>query len=188
MFDNEFGPEEVKADNQDEELIFHYSRKRRLETAPESVQDAYNGNFQLNKGFKVLFKNKTNRFLLITLVTLTAFALIYGKVSSGQNKAQLSDYNIELSAFAFEENIYASAKISEAQKKQASQREPVSADILFEFYDVNGQLFEKAPYSILLDSSEKTQGHKTKDFEVTEVRMTVSIKEGTKTVRADVKR
>ena len=89
MFDNE-----TRSDNEEENIVFHYSHENRIKNAPKIVQDYYNGNFKLNKGIKVLFKNAPNRVLLISLVVMTAFALIYSRLSSNQNKAQLADYKM----------------------------------------------------------------------------------------------
>lgn len=188
MFQNEFGSGETKSNNPEENIAFHYSRQHRLESAPQEVRDAYNGNFTLNKGIKVLFTNKSNRFLLISLVILTAFAFFYGKISSGTSKSNLGPYNLELSAFAFEENIYASLKINENQKKQASEREPVTLNISFAFYDVNNQLFESADYAVLIDKEEKIQGHKITDYDIKEVAVTISNGSATKTLKSQIKR
>lgn len=180
--------DEFKSDKPEENVVFHYSREHRLESAPENVRNAYNGKFTLNKGFRVLFANKTNRFLLITLVVLTAFAFFYGKLISGSNKATLGNYNLELAAFSFEENIYSNIKISEKQKKQAVEREPVTVNALFEFFDVNNQLFDKAEYTILLDAPEKTQGHRIRDYDISEVKVNITILGETKILSSPVKR
>lgn len=188
MFGTESGPDEFKSDKPEENVVFHYSREHRLESAPQNVRDAYNGNFTLNKGFRVLFKNRTNRFLLITLVVLTAFAFFYGKIITGSNKGTIGNYNLELTAFSFEDSIYSNIKISEKNKKQAEEREPVSVKALFEFYDLNDQLFDKAEYSILVDAPEKTQGHRITDYDISEVKVSVTILGETKVLTSPVKR
>lgn len=85
-------------------LHFFYSREERLKKAPRIVQDVYNGNFKLNKGFRALFANKVNRFMLITIVI--GFAFIFGRpFFSSYNFSESNETN-RLEAFAFESSVF----------------------------------------------------------------------------------
>lgn len=183
MFDNE-----IRSENPEENIQFHYSREHRLENAPQNVRDYYNGNFELQKGFKVLFKNKTNRFLLIALVVMTAFALIYTKMSGMQNRNSLGDYKLELSSFAFEDRVYTTLKISDSSKKELSEKDPVVLDFSFSAMDVNNQMAETFSDSRLIESKEDKIQWLITDFDIVAVKVTVSDENKNVDLETDVKR
>ncbi len=183
MFDNEF-----KSEKPEENVIFHYSREHRLESAPQNVRDLYNGNFELQRGFKVLFKNKTNRFLLITLVVLTAFAMIYTKIEGTRNKSDLGDFKLELSSFSFEDKIYSTMKISDTSKKEVSERNPCILDYTFSAIDVNNQVAESFSDSRLIDFKEDKVQWVITDFDIISIKTEVTDGKKTVLLETDVKR
>lgn len=183
MFDNE-----TKSDNAEENLVFHYSHEHRIKNAPKEVQDYYNGNFELNKGIKVLFKNKSNRVILIALVIMTVFALIYSRIQSGRNRGSLGNYKLELTSFAFEEKIYTSLKITEDSKKKSVEKEPVMLSVNASFFDVNNQLAESRENTELLDQTEEKLQWLITDYDITSVEVKVSDGKETLQLEADVKR
>lgn len=183
MFDNE-----TKSDSEEENLVFHYSREHRLKNAPKEIQDYYNGNFELNKGVKVLFKNKSNRVILIALVVMTVFALIYSRIQSGQNRGTLGNYKFELSSFSFEEKIYTSLKITENEKKKTEEKDPVNISATAFFYDVNNQVAEVKESSELLDLPEEKLQWLVTDYDITSVSVKVSDGKETLQLQTDVKR
>lgn len=169
MFDNE-----SKSDREEENVVFHYSHDHRIKNAPKVVQDYYNGNFELNKGLKVLVKNKSNRFILIALVIMTVFALIYSRINSSRNKGELDGFKLELTSFAFEEKIYTTLKIEESQKKKTEEREPVVLNIVFKSFDVNNQVFDVQEKSVLMEKNLERLQTLVTDFDITNIEASVS--------------
>ena len=89
---------------------YYYNREERIAHAPKIVQDYYNGGMRPQKGFKVLFKNKSNRFILLTLVFFIAFTWIYNGLNNTRNSATVGSFIFELQAFEFEEEIFVKLK------------------------------------------------------------------------------
>ena len=183
MFDNE-----TRSDNEEENLVFHYSHEHRIKNAPKEVQDYYNGNFELNKGIKVLYKNKSNRVILIALVIMTVFALIYSRIQGGRNRGSLGNYKFELTSFSFEEKIYTSLKMTEDTKKKAAEKNPVMLSVKASFFDVNNQLAECRENTELLDENEEKLQWLITDYDITSVSVKVSDGKEILQLEADVKR
>ena len=130
--------EESKSDDEfkhpDEQMVFHYNREERLKHAPEIVQDYYSGKFHPYKGglFKSLVSTKANRLLFVTIIF--AFGIIYFVNYFGPQKsaASLAGIEVHLSAFSYDDSIYASLRLSDAPKKKRNLFEegvPVTATI-----------------------------------------------------------
>lgn len=130
--------EETKSEDEfnhpDEQMVFHYSREERLRHAPEIVQDYYSGKFHPYKGglLKSLVNTRANRLLFVTIVF--AFGIIYFVNFFGPQKSagSLAGVDVHLSAFSYEDSIYASVKLSEASRKKKPDFEeglPVTATI-----------------------------------------------------------
>lgn len=183
MFNNE-----SRSDNEEENVVFHYSHEHRIKNAPKEVQDYYNGNFELNKGIKVLFKNKSNRFLLIALVIMTVFALIYSRINSSRYKGTVSGYNAELEGISFQDKVFAVLKFSEIEKKKNSERQPVIMECEFRFYDVNNQLAEVKKESRLMEKSEIKIETSVSDYDFVEVEVDISAGNEKKTLGTRIKR
>ena len=183
----DFNCEEFKPDN-DESLKFFYNREARLKKAPQNVQDYYNGNFELQKGFKVLFKNKTNKFLLLTLCVLTAFVFFFSRINTGKNKGSLDNLKLELTAFSYEDEIFSSVKISEIKKNENSERNPIVVNLSFDFINTYGQIFDQKEFSLLMDNTEKTQSCKITDFDITEITLTAYTEKDSIMLRTPVKK
>lgn len=180
---------EMRSDKEEENVVFRYSRENRLKNAPESVRSVYNGNFQVQKGFKVLFKNKTNRFLLIALVLMTAFAMIYSKAYGAGYKGTVGDCRAELTAFSFEEKVYMTVKLTEKNGKPASEKELVFADIVIRAYDVNNQLaYEEKVDPVLLEKSENKIQRTITDFDIASCQSEITVKEEKIVLFTDIKR
>ncbi|MCR4821960.1 MAG: hypothetical protein K5873_03695 [Treponema sp.] len=106
--------------SEEEQMVFHYSREERLKHAPEIVRDYYSGKFAPYKGglLKSLVNTRGNRLLLVTIVF--AFGIIWFVNYFGPQKssAVLAGVDVHLSAFSYDDAVYASLKIEEAPKKK----------------------------------------------------------------------
>lgn len=186
MFNNEFG-NETRYENE-ESQVFRYSREKRLKNAPDSVKDYYNGNFKIQKGFRVLLSNKANRVMLIALVVMTVFALIYSRMYSSGYKGSAAGFDAELSSFSFEEKIYTSLKITEKKSVSAENKEPVKAEVLVRLYDVNKQVTQEESQTILMEHGEERFQVTATDFDITTAEAEITIKGEKIVLFTDVKR
>ena len=142
------GFEETRSDNpsDEEQMVFRYNRAERLKHAPKIVQDYYSGDFKPYKGglFRSLISTRANKLLLATIIF--TFGIIFFIRAFGPEKksGRLSGVDISLSAFSYEDSVYASVKFYEASKKLKSDFEggyPISA--LISAYDNEGILISE---------------------------------------------
>ncbi|MBR1403241.1 MAG: hypothetical protein IJ558_03615 [Treponema sp.] len=136
--------EETRSD--DEQMVFHYNRAERLKHAPEIVQDYYSGKFHPYKGglFKSLVNTKSNRLLFVTIVF--AFGIIWFVNYFGPQKSSgsLAGVDAVLSAFSYEDSVYASLKLENAPKKKiADFTDGVPVTVTFTAYDAEGAVLQE---------------------------------------------
>lgn len=116
----------------DEQLVFHYSREERLKRAPKIVQDYYSGDFKPYKGglFKSLVNTRGNRLLFVTIIFAFGIILFMNYFGPQKSTGKMAGVDAKLSAFSYENAVYASLKIETASKKKIAdfaEGEPVSA-------------------------------------------------------------
>ena len=135
--------EETREENQnpEENLVFHYNRAERLKHAPKIVQDYYSGDFKPYKGglFKSLVATKANRLLFVTIIFAFGIILFVRYFGPEKRSGTLNKIDVSLSAFSYEDSVYASVKFGGASKKIKSDFEggfPVYAT--FSAYDKDG--------------------------------------------------
>lgn len=135
--------DETREDNvpPEENLVFHYNRAERLKRAPKIVQDYYSGNFRPYKGglLKSLVSTRANRLLFVTIVFAFGIILFMRYFGPEKRSGTLNKVDVGLSAFSYEESVYASVKFNEASKKikdDFSDGVPVYAT--FTSYDKEG--------------------------------------------------
>ena len=142
--------EETRSDDEqkrpDEQMVFHYNRAERLKHAPEIVQDYYSGKFHPYKGglFKSLVNTKSNRLLFVTIVF--AFGIIWFVNYFGPQKSSgsLAGVDAVLSAFSYEDSVYASLKLENAPKKKiADFTDGVPVTVTFTAYDAEGAVLQE---------------------------------------------
>lgn len=113
--------EETREENQkpEDNLVFHYNREERLKRAPKIVQDYYSGNFKPYKGglLKSLVATRGNRLLFVTIVFTFGIILFVRYFGPEKRSGSLNKVDVSVSAFSYEESVYASVKFNEAGKK-----------------------------------------------------------------------
>ncbi len=135
--------EETREDNQnpEENLVFHYNRAERLKRAPKIVQDYYSGNFKPYKGglLKSLVATRGNRLLFVTIVFAFGIILFVRYFGPEKRSGTLSKVDVSLSAFSYEDSVYASVKFNDAGKKiKDSFKDGVPVYATFSAYDKDG--------------------------------------------------
>jgi len=177
--------EEGHAEGQ-ETVVFRYNREERLKSAPQIVRDYYDGKLKPVRGFKVLWTNKSNRFILLSLVIFVAFAWIYGAANSTRSNAVIDSTSFDISAFAFQEEIYTSIKVK--NKKADENSPPMKVQAEFLFIDVDNQIVEKKEMSLIYRDGEESLTTKMTDYDIIRVDAIITVEDKEKELSTPVKR
>ncbi|HIW36320.1 MAG TPA: hypothetical protein IAA30_04995 [Candidatus Treponema faecavium] len=135
----------------EEPVVFHYSREHRLQGASKQVQDYYaNNGISMGKGlFRSLVQTRMSRTLLIVIVLMVLFIGFYGVFSSGSAAAAVGGIPVSLSAFSFEDTVYASVRFDEA-----AAEEQTSVSVRFCFLIDGGTVFAETEESEIYTGKE----------------------------------
>ncbi len=176
--------EEIRKDGE-QPVHFYYNREERLAHAPQNVKDFYAGKMKTPRGLRVLF-NKQNRFVLFGLLLVVGFGLGYSGLSKTKAYSTIADVNAELSAFAYEEEIFASIKLKRNPKSEDINPKLIEADI--KVIEPNNQINEKQHVSIMYEDGEQFLRAKFTDFDIIRVEADLFYGEEKKFVSCEVKR
>ena len=135
---------EQNTENQDG-LHFYYNRNERLKNAPKMVKDYYNGNMKRPaRGLiKVLVSTRATRIMFLTLVFITALGIAISLLERTSNTDKKDGVRYSLSAFSFDEIIYASVKLDE----KSGYNKETEIDIVVTALDQSGIVAEKKKLS-----------------------------------------
>jgi hypothetical protein len=101
-----FDPNPVR----EEDLVFYYSRERRLERASETVRSFNAPKGRTKKGFFGAFAaNRSQGFLLISIVVMSAMIMLVSAFVKGDT-ANFGGNRVEFSAFRFQGSSYLALK------------------------------------------------------------------------------
>ncbi len=167
----------------EEKYHFYYNREERLKNAPKIVQDYYDGKMQPLRGFKALFANKANRFVLISLVFFIAVSWSYFGLRSFENEAKINGVNFELDAFAYEDEIYSNVKIAPSNKKKS-----FDVKVVFSAIDQNSQVVFTEELEENYEGKELYLRTKFTDYDITEMKALISVGKNEKELSTDIKR
>lgn len=170
----------------EEKLVFRYNREERLSRAPQSVRDYYDGKLKPVRGIKIFWVNKSNRYILLSLVIFVAFVWIFTAVSNTRSYAAINGTSFDLTAFAFQEEIYASIKVK--NKKADEKSPPVKVNAEFFFVNVDNQVVEKKELSLVYAYGEKTLATKVTDYDIIRVDVILTANGKEKEISCAVKR
>lgn len=168
----------------DENLVFRYNRQERIKNAPKIVQDYYAGRLTPTKGlFKVLVATKFNRFMLFTVALCFAVLLIVKAFGNRPNIATASGFELELSAFKYDESVYAQIKIHPLKKSLADKnfaidqyiKDNEKASAVFSFVDVDGQTLDKIQKSAEIEKKAFFIRTNSSDYDIIKVDAAVEI-------------
>lgn len=106
----------------EEPFHFFYNREERIARAPHIVQEYYAGRGPRPvKGlFRVLVSTRGNRFMLSSIVVFAAFLWIFS-FFSGKNASRIAGADASLSAFSYEETVYATFSLKGTEKKSSEE-------------------------------------------------------------------
>lgn len=187
----------AEPENPENVFRFYYSREERLKNAPQSVKDFYAGKMAPKKGlFKVLVATPGNRFMLSSIVVFVAFIWIFSFFSS-RNEKRFLGTECELTAFSFEDSVYASLEFKEnpdwfSDRKKSSE-EPsgnfpedsaaeknhaqIPVRVLFQAYDSSGLVADKAEVFDVYSGEVLFIRTKFSDYDI--IKVSASVEAGT---------
>jgi endo-1,4-beta-D-glucanase Y len=166
----------------EEKYHFFYNREERIKNAPKIVQDYYDGKLNPERGFKALFSNRANRFVLISLVVIVVLSWSYVGLRSLDNKDKINGINFELDAFLYEDDIFANIKISSKKKK------PCIIYANFFALDQNDQIVSDQEVIENYEGKEIYLRTKFTDYDIKEVRVLINVENEKKELTTDIKR
>ena len=146
--------EETRSDEEqkrpEEQMVFHYNREDRLKHAPEIVQDYYSGKFHPYKGglFKSLVNTRSNRLLFVTIVFAFGIILFVNYFGPQKSSGTLAGVDVKLSAFSYEDSVYASLKVEQASKKKKDAfKDGIPVSATFQAHDKEGVVVKEEKVS-----------------------------------------
>ncbi len=177
---------ESKSPDQDagENLVFRYNREERIKNAPKIVQDYYAGKLNPTKGlFKALVATKFNRFMLFTVALCFAVVLIVNAFGNRPSLSTAAGFELELSAFRYDESVYAQIKIHPLKKSLADKnfqidkfiKDGEKAAALFTFVDVDGQPLDKIQKSAEIEKNVFFIRTNSPDYDIIKVEASVEL-------------
>ena len=170
----------------EEKLVFRYNREERLKNAPQIVRDAYEGKLKPVRGIKVLWVNKSNRFILLSLVVFIGFAWVFTAMNNTRSYTKINGYSFDVSAFAFQEEIYSSIKIKKLNSSE--KKPPLKVDAEFFFVNVDNQVVEKKELSLISQKDEDSLATKMTDYDIIRVDVILTVDGTEKEISSAVKR
>jgi hypothetical protein len=175
----------------EEQMVFHYNREERLKRAPKIVQDYYSGNFKPYKGglFKSLVNTRANRLLFVTIVF--AFGILWFVNYFGPQKSSgsLAGVDVKLSAFSYEDSVYASFKIEEAgKKKKALFVDGVPVSAVISACDKDGAVVHEEKVSGKYEGNELFLRTTFSDYDIIMVSAVCSMLEGAASLETQVEK
>ncbi len=182
MFEN---VDEGHADGE-EKLVFRYNREERLKSAPQIVRDYYDGKMQPVRGFKVLWVNKSNRYILLSLVLFIGFVWVYTAINNTRSTGKINNTLFTQTSFAFQEEIYVNIKV---QNKKADEKSPpVKVEAELFFINNDNQVIEKKELSLIYSNGEKSLTTKVTDYDIIRVDTIITAEGKEKELSSAIKR
>lgn len=167
-------------------VVYYYNREERIAKAPSIVQDYYRNGLKLQKGFRAIFANKSNRFIFISLVAFVAFTWIYTGLNKTRGYATVSNIACELQAFSYERDIYVSIKAKEKKNTKVLPGTVITAQIFF--INSDNQVADMKELVLVYESGEEYLRTKIADYDIIRVDAIVTIGEEEKELSAMVTR
>ena len=169
----------------EEKLVFRYNREERLRNAPQIVRDAYEGKMNPVRGFKILWVNKSNRYILLSLIIFVGFVWVFTTISSTKSYAKINNIAFEISAFSFQDEVYVTLKVNDKSADEKSA--PVKVETEIFFINNDNQIIEKKELSLVYGSGEQTLATKARDYDIIRVDAIINAADKEKEVSVAVK-
>ncbi|WP_027727273.1 hypothetical protein [Treponema sp. C6A8] len=170
------------------EYHFFYNHEERIKNAPQIVKDYYAGKMKPLRGFQALYKNKANLYILLALVFFVGVAWIYTGFNRSRNYAKIQGIDCQLTAFSYDDTIYASCKFS--PNPRSKRNEPAQIQVKYQAINADKQLAweSEKDYGSLEAGGELFLRTKLMDYDIIRVDALVSVDGEEKELSTPVKR
>ncbi len=170
----------------EEKVVFRYNREERLKSAPQIVRDYYDGKLKPVRGFKVLWVNKSNRYILLALIIFVGFVWVYTAINNTRSSTTIGNIVFEQTSFGFQEEIYVNIKIKDKKADEKSSPVKISAEVFF--INVDNQVADKKELSLIYQSGEQSLTTKTTDYDIIRVDTIITAGDKEKELSSAIKR
>ncbi|MCR5219175.1 hypothetical protein [Treponema sp.] len=173
-----------------EDIVFHYKRGSFRKNESPQVRDLATGKTVMCRGlFRSLVSTRGNRFMFIALVFMFAVSGIIWFFNSSPESGSLKDFNLNLTAFSFNEDILVRLEVEAG--KNASVKKDQDITVYFEAVNAEGGLQDKGK----VDFTYMAEGEKSqfatftfKDYDIALVKSRVEYDDKSVTVECKVMR
>lgn len=149
-FTDPFPGDPANADGR-ESVVFHYSRSKRLERAPEIVKKAYKEGYTPNKGFiKGLTANAGLKSILAVIVILCAL-IAFLTVTNIPGAISVGNIPMRAKAFCFEDKLYFTLTCEQEPK---FNQDPIPVNATVEVIDTVETVLDSRELSGMYSGSE----------------------------------
>ena len=185
-----FGDNQLDGYTEGEEpLVFHYKRGDFRKYESEQCRNIATGVDAPARGFfKVLVASKGNRILFITMMMCFVLMLVMSIFSAKSNVDTIGGVTCELTAFSFQDNVYASLKMKKFRTEQASDGYR-NLEIAFSLLDADGNTVAEYEtiYSFDMANKEEQFVRSTfTDYEAHSARCVVTCGNDSRTIKSSV--
>ena len=185
--------EETRPDkpSEEEQMVFHYNRAERLRRAPKIVQDYYSGDFKPYKGglLKSLVSTRGNRLLFVTIIFAFGIILFMNYFGPLKSAGSLSGVDVNLSAFSYEDSVYASLKVKDASKKKKDDfNDGVPVSVTFSAYDKENTLVHEEKLTGKYEGNEIFLRTTFSDYDIIKVSAVCSMRDSYSTLETAVEK
>ena len=173
-------PKETYCPDEEEALVFHYTKSEQLKNIQESYRDQIAQN---SKGFfKVLVRTKTSRTLLTIMLVTFAITLLTFFLAPGDNQKTLAEGKFTLSAFSFEDTIYVSLECSQ----DFLSHEGLS--VIFQALDTHKNIISEVTKEFIITEKNSFLRTTFVDYDIMDVVAIIQGKNGTITLTKSVEK
>ncbi len=160
----------------EEVLHFHYNREERLKRSPKIVRDYYNGTgIKFTKGiFRCLVATKLNRIMLFTVAMCMVCVFFVYTFGAKSNISVIAGYEAELTAFSYDDEVYASVKLHPLKETLKEGKLSGVADAEFLYFDADGEIVNTQESSCIMSREKSFLRTKTRDYDIIEVRAAIN--------------
>ncbi len=168
----------------EQELVFHYNRERRIRNAPESVQNYYSGESHgPQKGLiRIFFTNRGTKLLFFSIIILSAVIFAVSLLHPGTH---IGGVPVSLAAFQYDGTVYVTVELAESTFQGD---EAVPAAITVDALDREKSALFSGDFSGSYEGNRETFRTSFPDYDILEISAHITIGDKSKVITAAVDR
>ena len=159
-------------ENENSELVFHHERGSFRKYENKETRDMATGKSRVKHGiFRSLVATKSNRLIFFSMLIVLGVFVFLGFFKKDDTDT-ICGVRCVVSAFSFDEKIYASLQLEPSSKKGIGA--PVALDVEFQCVNSDGAVADKNSTDVVYDGSkDETVRWVFSDYEIKEIRAIV---------------